>query len=239
MAPHARSTSQSDPHASKRVFPSRPRSQAARREAAQAIADRLAQVYPVSHVNLTHSTPFQLLVATVLSAQTTDMRVNQTTPALFARYPTPEDLAQADLAELEELLHPVGFFRVKARHIRDLARTLVDHFHGEVPVAIDDLVTLPGVGRKTANVVRGDAFGLPGITVDTHVGRSARRWGWSRSTDPIKVEQDIASLLPSEIWTVTCHRIIDHGRAICHSRNPECSRCPLADLCPSFEILRS
>ncbi|MCI1675755.1 MAG: endonuclease III [Ancrocorticia sp.] len=217
-------------------LPRRPRSLAARREQARAITDRLALLYPDAHCALLFRNPFQLLVATVLSAQTTDVRVNSVTPELFRRYPDPEAMAGAAREDLEEILHPLGFFRAKAKSCHGLAAALCDRFGGEVPASLEELVTLPGVGRKTANVVLGNSFGIPGITVDTHVGRLSRRWGWTRQADPVKAERDIAALLPPEIWTQTCHRIIDHGRKVCHSRKPACIGCGLADLCPSYEL---
>ncbi|MCI5825703.1 MAG: endonuclease III [Arcanobacterium sp.] len=217
-------------------LPARPRSLKARRAAAAAITARLEQVYPHSRASLDFRSPFELLVATVLSAQTTDVRVNSVTPELFEAYPTPQALAGASREDLERILRPVGFFRAKARSLHLLAQGLLDHFDGEVPHTLEELTTLQGVGRKTANVVLGDAFNTPGITVDTHVGRISRRWGWTREHDPVKAEMELNRLLPPEIWTSTCHRIIDHGRAICTARSPKCYQCPLADLCPSYEI---
>ncbi|MBA9001901.1 endonuclease III [Thermomonospora cellulosilytica] len=194
----------------------------------------LAETYPDAHCELNFADPFQLLVATVLSAQTTDVRVNMVTPALFARYPTPEDMAAADPEELEKLIQSTGFFRSKARNLLGLAAGLRDRFGGEVPRTLEELVTLPGVGRKTANVVLGNAFDVPGITVDTHFGRLARRFGWTTETDPAKVEHEIAELIPRREWTILSHRMIWHGRRICHARRPACGVCPLARLCPSF-----
>lgn len=218
-------------------LPARPRSLVARREQASAITAELARIYPDSACGLRFSNPFELLVATVLSAQTTDKRVNSVTPTLFERFPTPHALADAHIEELEDILHPLGFFRAKAQSCRGLGRVLCDNFDGEVPRTLEELVTLPGVGRKTANVVLGNVFDVPGITVDTHVGRLSRRWAWTRHENPVKVEEDIARLLPPEEWTITCHRIIDHGRAICHARRPACDICPLASLCPSYPLL--
>ncbi|MGV9189224.1 endonuclease III [Arcanobacterium canis] len=220
----------------KEKFPPRPRAYAARQEQAKSITDRLAEIYPHSRCALDFTNGFELLVATVLSAQTTDARVNSITPSLFSAYPDPYTMAQARQEDLEEILHPLGFFRAKARSLHGLSVGLIEEFDGEVPATLDELVTLPGVGRKTANVVLGNWFGKPGITVDTHVGRLSRRWGWTRETDPVKAEMEIAKILPPEIWTITCHRTIDHGRAICHSRKPECHQCPMADLCPSFPL---
>lgn len=218
-------------------LPARPRSLAARREQASTITAKLARIYPDSACGLDFSNPFELLVATVLSAQTTDARVNSVTPTLFKRFPTPNALAEAPREELEKILHPLGFFRSKAKSCQGLGLELCKKFDGEVPQTLEELVTLPGVGRKTANVVLGNVFDVPGITVDTHVGRLSRRWAWTRHENPVRVEEDIARLLPPEEWTITCHRIIDHGRAICHARRPECDICPLATLCPSYPLL--
>jgi endonuclease-3 len=194
----------------------------------------LAETYPDAHCELNFGTPFQLLVATVLSAQTTDMRVNLTTPALFAKYPTPEDLAAADPEDVEAILKPTGFFRAKTKSVMGLSAALRDQFDGEVPGRLEDLVKLPGVGRKTANVVLGNAFDVPGITVDTHFGRLARRFAWTTEDDPVKVEQEVGELIPRKDWTMLSHRLIWHGRRICHARRPACGACPLARLCPSF-----
>ncbi|GAA4664941.1 endonuclease III [Kineococcus glutinatus] len=194
----------------------------------------LAQRYPDAHCELDFTGPFQLLVATVLSAQCTDKRVNQVTPALFARYPDPAAMAAADRAELEALVTPTGFFRAKADSLLKLSARLVDSFGGEVPPRQADLVTLPGVGRKTANVVLGDAFGIPGLTVDTHVGRLSRRFGFTAHEDPVKVEQDLAALFPRRDHTILSHRMIFHGRRTCHARRPACGACPVAALCPSY-----
>ncbi|WP_327289615.1 endonuclease III [Streptomyces sp. NBC_01198] len=201
---------------------------------ARRINRELAEVYPYAHPELDFENPFQLLIATVLSAQTTDLRVNQTTPALFARYPTPEEMAAAKPEALEEILRPTGFFRAKARAVLGLSTALRDDFGGEVPGRLEDLVKLPGVGRKTANVVLGNAFGVPGITVDTHFGRLSRRFGWTTSQDPEKVEQDVAGLFPKSDWTMLSHRVVFHGRRICHARKPACGACPIAHLCPSY-----
>ena len=194
----------------------------------------LAQTYPDAHCELNFQNAFQLLVATVLSAQTTDVRVNLTVPALFAKYPTPEDLAAADPEEVETILKPTGFFRAKTKSVMGLSVELRDRFDGEVPHTLEELVTLPGVGRKTANVVLGNAFGVPGITVDTHFGRLARRFGWTTSLEPEKVEQEVGELIPKRDWTMLSHRLIWHGRRICHARKPACGVCPVARLCPSF-----
>nr|WP_078510380.1 endonuclease III [Streptomyces himastatinicus] len=214
--------------------PSRPESQLALVRRARRINRELADVYPYAHPELDFENPFQLLVATVLSAQTTDLRVNQTTPALFAAYPTPEDMAAADPEALEQLIRPTGFFRAKAKSLLGLSAALRDRFDGEVPGRLKDLVTLPGVGRKTANVVLGNAFGVPGLTVDTHFGRLVRRWKWTDQEDPEKVEAEIAALFPKSEWTMLSHRIIFHGRRVCHARKPACGACPIAPLCPAY-----
>ncbi|MFY9262559.1 MAG: endonuclease III [Actinomycetaceae bacterium] len=223
--------------ATKEKFPPRPRALAARRELAGQITDRLAELYPHSHCALIYRNPFQLLVATVLSARTTDERVNSITPELFGQFPDAQSLGVAPREVLEEILRPLGFFRSKAKSLSGLGQALTRDHNGVVPQTMEELIKLPGVGRKTANVVLGNAFGIPGITVDTHVGRLARRWGWTRQTDPVKAEMELNKLLPPEIWTITCHRIIDHGRQVCHARNPQCESCKLADLCPSFPLL--
>lgn len=198
------------------------------------VDDLLANEYPDARCELDWQNPLQLLIATVLSAQCTDARVNQTTPALFSRYPTAWDYAQADITELEEIVRPTGFYRNKAAALQGIGRMLIEDFDGEVPSTIEELTTLPGVGRKTANVVLGNAFGVPGITVDTHVGRVARRLGWIVETDPVKAEYAIQEVLPAERWTMACHRLIFHGRRCCTARKPNCEQCPLAQLCPSF-----
>jgi endonuclease-3 len=194
----------------------------------------LAARYPDAHCELDFTTPFQLLVATVLSAQTTDVRVNQVTPKLFERYPDAAALAGADRAELEELIRPTGFFRAKTDSLLKLAATLVADFDGQVPKRLEQLVTLPGVGRKTANVVLGNAFGVPGITVDTHFGRLARRFGWTEETDPVAVEHAVGALFEKRDWTMLSHRLIFHGRRTCHARRPACGACPVAADCPSY-----
>ncbi|WP_414943524.1 endonuclease III [Amycolatopsis sp. cmx-11-32] len=190
--------------------------------------------FPDARCELDFTTPLELLVAVVLSAQTTDVRVNQVTPALFARYRSAADYAGADRAELEEYLRSTGFFRAKANSVLGLGAALVERFDGEVPGKLKDLVTLPGVGRKTANVVLGDAFGVPGITVDTHFGRLVRRWGWTEEEDPVKVEHAVGELIPRKEWTLLSHRTIFHGRRVCHARKPACGACPLAKMCPSY-----
>ncbi|WP_232376504.1 endonuclease III [Amycolatopsis aidingensis] len=194
----------------------------------------LDEAYPNAHCELDFGTPLELIVAVVLSAQTTDVRVNSVTPALFAKYRTAADYAGADPVELEELLRPTGFFRAKARSLLRLGAELVERFDGEVPRTLEELVTLPGVGRKTANVVLGNAFDVPGITVDTHFGRLVRRWGWTAEEDPVKVEHAVGALIPRKEWTMLSHRVIFHGRRICHARKPACGACPLARDCPAF-----
>ncbi|MEV6739157.1 endonuclease III [Streptomyces sp. NPDC051104] len=201
---------------------------------ARRINRELAEVYPYAHPELDFENPFQLIVATVLSAQTTDLRVNQTTPGLFAKYPTPEDLAAANPEEVEEILRPTGFFRAKTKSVIGLSKALVEQFGGEVPDRLEDLVKLPGVGRKTAFVVLGNAFGRPGITVDTHFQRLVRRWQWTDETDPDKIEAAVGALFPKSDWTDLSHHVIWHGRRICHARKPACGACPIAPLCPAY-----
>ncbi|MEU9073522.1 endonuclease III [Kitasatospora sp. NPDC004745] len=222
------------PKARPAVRARKPESHLAMVRRARRINRELAELYPYAHPELDFENPFQLLVATVLSAQTTDLRVNQTTPALFAKYPTPEDMAAANPEELEEVIRPTGFFRNKAKALIGLSVALRDGFGGEVPGRLEDLVTLPGVGRKTANVVLGNVFGVPGITVDTHFGRLARRFAWTAEEDPVKVEAVVAEIFPKSEWTMLSHRVVFHGRRICHSRNPACGACPIAPLCPAY-----
>ncbi|MEW2412600.1 endonuclease III [Streptomyces sp. NPDC046866] len=212
----------------------KPESRLAMVRRARRINRELAEVYPYAHPELDFRNPFELLVATVLSAQTTDLRVNQTTPALFAAYPTPEDMAAAVPEELEEMIRPTGFFRAKAKSLLGLAQALRDDFGGEVPGRLEDLVKLPGVGRKTANVVLGNAFGVPGLTVDTHFQRLVQRWKWTAQKEPEKIEAEIAAIFPRSEWTMLSHRIIFHGRRICHARRPACGACPIAPLCPAY-----
>ncbi|MEV7133847.1 endonuclease III [Arthrobacter sp. NPDC093128] len=201
---------------------------------ARRINRALAELYPYAHAELDFRSPFELLVATVLSAQTTDVVVNQITPLLFARYPDARSMAEADPADLEVILKPTGFFRAKARNVMALCNRLVDEYDGVVPPRLQDLVTLPGVGRKTANVVLGNAFGIPGITVDTHFGRLSRRFGWTESDDPVRVEADVAELFEPRDWTMLSHRVVFHGRRVCHSRKPACGACAVATWCPSY-----
>ncbi|WP_426979249.1 endonuclease III [Pseudarthrobacter sp. O4] len=201
---------------------------------ARRINRALAEQYPYAHAELDFRNPFELVVATVLSAQTTDVLVNQITQLLFARYPDARSMSEADPAELEAIIRPTGFFRAKARNLLALCNRLVDEYDGEVPGRLEDLVTLPGVGRKTANVVLGNAFGIPGITVDTHFGRLARRFGWTESDDPVLIESDVAELFEPKDWTMLSHRVVFHGRRVCHSRKPACGACPVANWCPSY-----
>jgi endonuclease III len=196
------------------------------------IVRRLARLYPDAHCALHHRNPLELLVATILSAQCTDARVNLVTPALFARYPDAHAFATANPRELEKLIQSTGFFRNKARNIIGCCRELVARHGGRVPATMEELVPLPGVGRKTANVILGTAFATPGITVDTHVGRLSRRLGLTAETDPVKVERDLMRLVPRKEWTMVSHRLIFHGRQVCHARKPNCAGCGLAALCP-------
>ena len=194
----------------------------------------LGTIFPEARCELDFENPLQLLVATVLSAQCTDKRVNMVTPNLFKHFPTVEALASAKREDLEQAIKSTGFYRNKATSIHGLAAAIIERHHGEVPNTMNDLVKLPGVGRKTANVVLGNAFNVPGITVDTHIGRIARRMGWTKHTDPVKVEFDLMELFEKKDWTMLNHRLIFLGRRICHSRRPACGACPLAKLCPSF-----
>jgi endonuclease-3 len=201
----------------------------------KAIYRALTKEFPVVRCELDFKTPYQLLVATVLSAQCTDKRVNEVTPALFKKYPTPQKMAKASQRDIEKLIKSAGFFRTKAKNIKGLSIKLVDEYKGKVPDELEELIKLPGVGRKTANVVLGHAFGKPGITVDTHFGRLSRRFKWTKQTDPVKVEFEIAELFPPKNWTNLSTRLIWHGRRYCTARSPKCSICPLAKLCPSYE----
>lgn len=199
---------------------------------------RLADLYPEPGTALHFGTPFQLLVATILSAQCTDARVNLVTPALFARFPTPEAMAAATVDEIIPIVKSTGFFRNKAKNIRGAATAIVTQHGGVVPGTLEELVKLPGVGRKTANVVLGDAFGVTGITVDTHVGRLSRRLGLTRERDPVKVERVLNRLIPQPEWTRFSHRLILHGRQVCHARKPQCQSCPLLELCPRIGVAK-
>jgi endonuclease-3 len=203
---------------------------------AKVIYRQLSKNYPNVRCELDYKNAFQLLVATVLSAQCTDKRVNQTTPALFKKYPNPQKMAKADLRDIQNLVKSTGFFRAKAKNIKGLSNKIMEEFDGKVPSNLEDLITLPGVGRKTANVVLGHAFGIPGITVDTHFGRLSRRFGWSKQNNPVKVEFEVGELIPEKEWTNLSQRMIWHGRRVCHSRKPACGACALAKLCPSYGI---
>ncbi len=203
---------------------------------AKAIYRQLTKSYPNVRCELDYNSAFQLLVATVLSAQCTDKRVNLTTPALFKKYPNPKKMSKADLKDIQRLVKSTGFFRAKAKNIKALSNKIMEDFDGDVPSNLEDLITLPGVGRKTANVVLGHAFGIPGITVDTHFGRLSRRFGWSKQSDPVKVEFEVGELIPEKEWTNLSQRMIWHGRRVCHSRKPACGACPIAKLCPSYGI---
>jgi endonuclease-3 len=194
----------------------------------------LAATYPDARIELDFDDPFQLLVVTVLSAQTTDRRVNAVRPTLFAAYPDPAAMAAAPRESLEQIIGPLGFFRAKTDALLKLSAALVERYDGQVPPRLDDLVTLPGVGRKTANVVLGNGFGIPGITVDTHVGRLARRFGWTDETDPVKVEHAVGALFEKRDWVMLCHHLIGHGRRVCHAKKPACGACPVARWCPSY-----
>ncbi len=206
------------------------------RREARAIYRILTKTYPDIRCELDFKNPLELLVAVVLSAQCTDKRVNAITPALFKKYKKPKDYAKAPLAEIEEFIFSAGFHHVKARHLKGIGVKLVEEFDGHVPATLEELITLPGVGRKTANVVLGHAFDIPGITVDTHFGRLSRRFEWSKSMDPVKVEHEVGELIPQKEWTNLSQRMIWHGRRICHSRRPACGACPLAKICPSVGI---
>lgn len=194
----------------------------------------LALTHPDAHCELDFRTPLELAVATVLSAQSTDKLVNTVTPALFARYPTALDYARADRAELEAMIHSTGFFRNKAHSLIGLGAAVVEKHGGVLPNTLDELVALPGIGRKTANVILGNAFDVPGITVDTHFGRLVRRWGWTAEEDPVKVEHAVGALVPWRDWTIVSHRVIFHGRRVCHARKPACGACTLAPDCPAY-----
>jgi endonuclease-3 len=198
------------------------------------MARELALTHPDAHTELDFTTPLELIVATILSAQCTDKKVNETTPGVFARYPTAADYAAADRVELEDMLKPTGFFRNKAKSLMGLGEALVSRYDGEVPNTLADLVTLPGVGRKTANVVLGNAFGIPGITVDTHFQRLVRRWRWTSEIDPVKIEHAVGALIEKRDWTMLSHRVIFHGRRVCHAKRPACGACTLAAMCPAY-----
>jgi endonuclease-3 len=212
-------------------MPSDPRKKRVRR-----ILEVLAKLYPDAHCALDFENPLQLLVATILSAQCTDVRVNLVTPALFARYPNACAFAEADLGDLEKAIQSTGFFRNKARSIKNCCQILVDQHAGCVPGSMEELVPLPGVGRKTANVILGNAFGVPGITVDTHVGRLSRRLDLTEHEDPVKVERDLMALIPQKDWTMFSHRLIFHGRQVCFARKPNCPGCALNKVCPKIGV---
>ena len=201
----------------------------------KAIYRALTKEYPDVKCELDFKTPYQLLVATVLSAQCTDKRVNEVTPNLFKKYPNPQKMSAANQRDIERLIKSTGFFRTKAKNIKGLSKKIMEEHNGSVPKNLDELIKLPGVGRKTANVVLGHAFGIPGITVDTHFGRLSRRFKWTKSHDPVKVEFEIQKLFPEKTWTDLSMRLIWHGRRYCTARSPKCSVCPLAKLCPSYE----
>ena len=203
---------------------------------ARKMARELAATHPDAHCELDFTTSLELIVATILSAQCTDERVNKTTPRLFARYPRAIDYASADRAELEEMIKPTGFYRNKTSSLIGLGEALVTRYDGEVPHKLSELVTLPGVGRKTANVVLGNAFNVPGITVDTHFSRLVQRWKWTEEDDPVKIEHAIGALIPKREWTMLSHRVIFHGRRVCHARKPACGACTLASMCPSYGL---
>jgi endonuclease-3 len=200
------------------------------------MARLLELTHPDAHCELDHSNALELSVATILSAQCTDQRVNETTPKLFARYPTAADYAAADRTELEEIIKPTGFFRNKADSLIKLGQALSTDYHGEVPRTMPQLVALPGIGRKTANVILGNAFDVPGLTVDTHFARLVGRWKWTDEKDPVRIEQAVAALIERRDWTMFSHRIIFHGRRVCHARKPACGACPLMRDCPSYGL---
>ena len=206
---------------------------------ADALFHHLARLFPEAGCTLDFADPLQLLVATILSAQCTDVRVNLVTPSLFARYPDVRAFADAKLPELEDAIRTTGFFRNKARNIKACCEAIVSEHGGEVPNTLDALVKLPGIGRKTANVILGNAFSVPGITVDTHVGRLSRRLGLTKHSDPVKVEHDLMALLPAKVWTSFSHEVILHGRQVCHARKPKCSACVLGRLCPRVGVTAS
>jgi len=194
----------------------------------------LEKIHPDAHCELDFTNPLELAVATILSAQSTDVKVNEVTPKVFKRYPTAADYAAADRAELEEMIHSTGFFRNKTSSLIGLGQALLDKHHGEVPRKLDQLVELPGIGRKTANVILGNAFGIPGITVDTHFQRLVSRWRWTSLKDPVKIEHAVGALVPKKDWTMMSHRVIFHGRRVCHAKKPACGACTLAPMCPSY-----
>ena len=218
------------------VLKNRPKAPLGLVRRARRMSRELAELFPDAHCELDFRTPLELLVATVLSAQTTDVRVNMVTPALFARYPTAQDYARANQSDVEELIRTIGLFRAKAANLIGIGAALCERFGGEVPGTLKELVTLPGVGRKTANVVLGNAFGVPGLTVDTHFGRLVGRWKWTEETDPVKIEFAVGALIERKEWTRLSHRVIWFGRSVCHSQRPACGACPLAHDCPSYGV---
>ena len=207
-----------------------------RKRRARKMAKALADTHPDAHCELDFSTPLELAVATILSAQSTDKKVNEITPTVFRRYRTAAEYAAADRSELEEVLRPTGFFRAKTDSLLKLGQVLVERYDGAVPATLTDLVSLPGIGRKTANVILGNAFGVPGITVDTHFGRLANRFGWVDEKDPVKIELLVDDLIEKRDWTMLSHRVIFHGRRVCHARKPACGACSLASMCPSYGL---
>lgn len=211
----------------------KPRTPAGR---AKEVARRLAELYPGAECELTHSNAYELLAATILSAQCTDVRVNMVTPALFAKYPTPHALAEANPSELEEIIRSTGFYQSKARNLIGMGRAVIERFQGEIPSDLDDLVTLPGVGRKTGNVLRSVVFDLPGLAVDTHVGRLSRRLGLTTEEDPVKVEKVLNAMIDPPEWGRFSLRLILHGRRVCDARKPKCDICELEDICPSSSL---
>jgi len=208
----------------------------AKEKQAAGIYTRLKKAYPGARCSLNFAKPHELLVSTILSAQCTDKQVNKVTPALFQKYPSAQAFAEAPLEELKELIRPTGFFNHKAQSIQSAMRSVVEEFDGRVPDNMDDLLKLQGVGRKTANVVLGDAFGTPGVVVDTHVKRLAKRMGLTQNNDPVKIEFDLMQLFPKEQWTLLGHLMIDHGRAVCDARKPKCKECVMNDICPSAQL---
>jgi endonuclease-3 len=218
------------------VFKNQPKAPLGLVRRARRMSRKLAEIFPEAHCELRFTNPLELLVATVLSAQTTDVRVNMVTPALFARYRTAQDYAQARQADVEDLIRTIGLFRAKAANLIGIGAALCERFGGQVPRTLQELVTLPGVGRKTANVVLGNAFGVPGLTVDTHFARLAGRWRWTGETDPVKIEFAVAALIERKEWTDLSHRIIWFGRSVCHAQRPACGACLLAADCPSFGV---
>jgi endonuclease III len=206
---------------------------------AEQLLNRLEEIYPEAECALHYQSPWQLLVATILSAQCTDIRVNQVTKELFAKFPTPVEMAAAALEDVEAVIRPTGFYRNKARHLTESAHLLLQKHSGQVPPCLEAMTALPGVGRKTANVVLGNVFDIPGMVVDTHVKRLSRRFGWTQANDPVEIEKELCTLLPQQRWTQCGHTLIAHGRSCCKARTPFCSRCPIAALCPKIGVAKS